>query len=291
MWQTFSNFLSRLYLPKIQFIDVLEILLIAVLLYLFMNWIKSTRAYNLLKGILVIFAFVILASLFQMNTILWIIRNLASIAAMALVIIFQPELRRALEKLGQQQLLSSFLPREFGREFDLWFSDSTITEIVRAVSDMSSERTGALIVIEQGVTLEEYVMTGIRMDAIVSSQLIQNIFEHNTPLHDGAVIIRGDRIVAATSYLPLSDSEAISKRFGTRHRAGVGISEVSDSFTIIVSEETGRLSYAVNGKLITGVSISELREKLYEIQKKNRRTERRSKFLKRFEKNETQDTR
>ncbi len=290
MWQTISNFMSRLYLPKIQFIDVLEILLIAILLYAFMNWIKSTRAYSLLKGILVIFAFIMIATLFQMTTILWIIKNLASIAAMALVIIFQPELRRALEKLGQQQFLSQFLPHDLGRDPEYWFSDTTVTEIVRASTEMSSARTGALIVIEQSVLLEEYIQTGIAVDAVVSSQLLQNIFEHGTPLHDGAVIIRGDRIVSATSYLPLSDSESISKRFGTRHRAGVGISEVSDSFTIIVSEETGRISYAYRGALVTGVSISELREKLYEIQKKHKRAERRGRIFKRFGKNEELDS-
>ena len=172
------------------------------------------------------------------------------------------------------------------RDAELYFSDATVNEIIRAVSEMASARTGALIVIEQNVRLEEFIQTGIRIDSNVSSQLLLNIFEHNTPLHDGAVILRGDRIVSATSYLPLSDSETINKRFGTRHRAGVGVSEVSDSFTIIVSEETGRISYAMGGRLTTGVSISELREKLYEIQKKHRKRDRINKIWKRREQDE-----
>ncbi len=280
--RTIGNFTSRLYLPRIQIIDIVEILIIAVLLYFFMNWIKSTRAYNLLKGMLVVLAFFLLASLFQMTTILWLTRSVASIALMALVIIFQPELRKALEKLGQRSLLSSLIPFDIRSDSDVYYSDQTINEVVRAAGEMSGTRTGALIVMEQGVNLEEYIATGILLDAAVSSQLLVNIFEHNTPLHDGAVIIRGDRVVSATSYLPLSDSESISKKFGTRHRAGVGVSEVSDSFTIIVSEETGRISGAYGGKLLTGLSISELRERLYELQKKYKERENRTRrFLRR----------
>jgi len=246
----------------------------------------STRAYNLLKGILVILVFLVIAGALQMTTILWLTSAIAPSALMALVIIFQPELRRALERLGQRSLIASFLPHFTDRDEELYFSDATVNEIVRASSEMASARTGALIVMEQNVRLEEFIQTGITIDANVSSQLLLNIFEHNTPLHDGAVILRGDRIVSATSYLPLSDSETINKRFGTRHRAGVGISEVSDSFTIIVSEETGRISYAMGGKLTTGVSISELREKLYEIQKKRRKREPINKVFKRREKDE-----
>ena len=277
-----GNFTSRLYLPRIQFIDIVEILIIAVLLYFFMNWIKSTRAYNLLKGMLVVLVFLLIASLFQMTTILWLTRSIASVALMVLVIIFQPELRKALEKLGQRSLLSSLIPFDMRSDAEVYYSDQTINEVVRAAGEMSGTRTGALIVMEQGVNLEEYIATGILLDAAVSSQLLVNIFEHNTPLHDGAVIIRGNRVVSATSYLPLSDSESISKKFGTRHRAGVGISEVSDSFTIIVSEETGRISGAYGGKLLTGLAISELRERLYELQKKYKERENRTRrFLRR----------
>jgi len=286
IWRIVKNLMSHLYIPRIQVIDVVEILIITALLYAFFNWIKSTRAYNLLKGILVILVFLVIAGALQMTTILWLTSAIAPSALMALVIIFQPELRRALERLGQRSLIASFLPHFTDRDEELYFSDATVNEIVRASSEMASARTGALIVMEQNVRLEEFIQTGITIDANVSSQLLLNIFEHNTPLHDGAVILRGDRIVSATSYLPLSDSETINKRFGTRHRAGVGISEVSDSFTIIVSEETGRISYAMGGKLTTGVSISELREKLYEIQKKRRKREPINKVFKRREKDE-----
>ena len=148
------------------------------------------------------------------------------------------------------------------------FSDTVINEIIRAVNEMSEVRTGALIVIEQNIFLTEYVETGIALDSRISSQLLINIFEHNTPLHDGAVIMRDERILAATCYLPLSENDSISKKYGTRHRAGLGISEVSDAFTIIVSEETGRVSYSFMGRLETGVTPSELREQLHYVQKR-----------------------
>ncbi|MCI5698929.1 MAG: diadenylate cyclase CdaA [Lachnospiraceae bacterium] len=262
-----KRYLGELYIPKIQIIDVIEILILAVLLYYFIVWIKSTRAYTLLKGLLVIALFVILAALLQMSTILWLLKNFATVAMTAIVIIFQPELRKALEQLGQKNMFASIIPFDSSREDGERFSDKTINEIVRAVFDMSEVKTGALIVIELNILLTEYVNTGILLDSIITSQLLLNIFEHNTPLHDGAVIIRGDRVVAATCYLPLSDSTVVSKRLGTRHRAALGISEVSDSFTIVVSEETGRVSYAFGGKLITALSPSELREQLHKIQK------------------------
>ena len=265
--------MSSLYIPKIRAIDVVEILIIAVFIYVFISWVRKTRAYNLIRGILVILAFVFIAVILQMSTILWLIRRIGSILLIALVIIFQPELRRALEQLGQRNIFSSILPDT--RYQSQLFSDDTLNEIVRAVTEMSGERIGALIVIEQKIGLSEYVDTGIDIDARVSSQLLSNIFQHNTPLHDGAVIIRGDRILAATCYLPLSESGSISKRFGTRHRAGVGITEVSDCFTIIVSEETGRISYARKSELTTGVSISALREELYRIQRREKDTAKR----------------
>lgn len=266
-----KNYIGRLYFPTIRVIDVVEILIIACLIYFFMAWIQRTRAYTLLKGILIVVLFVAVAAVFQMSVILWITQRLASVALLAIVIIFHPELRKALESLGNKNLLSSLLPFDTGPDKNAWFSDKTITEIVRAVNEMSEVRTGALIVIEQNILLTEYVNTGIILDAEVSGQLLVNIFEHNTPLHDGAVIMRGNRVEAATCYLPLSDNAKISKKYGTRHRAGLGISEVSDSFTIIVSEETGRVSYAYMGVLTTGVTASGLREQLHQVQKRSAR--------------------
>jgi len=260
-------YLSSLYFPRIQVIDIVEILIIAGLIYFFMAWIQRTRAYTLLKGILIVVIFIVVASIFQMSAILWITSRLASIALLALVIIFQPELRKALESLGNRSYLSNLFPFDASADRGERFSDRTISEIVRAVNEMSEVRTGALIVIEQNILLTDYVNTGIELDAEVSSQLLVNIFEHNTPLHDGAVIMRGDRVASATCYLPLSNNAKISKKYGTRHRAGLGISEESDAFTIVVSEETGRVSYAYMGVLTTGVTASGLREQLHQIQK------------------------
>ncbi len=262
-----SDYVSGLYMPKIQVIDIVEILIIAVLLYFFMVWIQRTRAYTLLKGILIVLLFVILAALFHMTAILWITQRLTSVALIAIVIIFQPELRKALESLGNKNFLSNFLPFDTGSERVNGMTDQSIGEIVRAVNDMSEAWTGALIVIEQKILLTDYIDTGITIDGAISSGLLINIFEKNTPLHDGAVIIRANKVASATCYLPLSDNAQINKKYGTRHRAGLGISEVSDAFTIIVSEETGRVSCSYMGELMTGVTESDLREQLYRLQK------------------------
>ena len=233
-----------------------------------MAWIKFTRAYTLLKGILVVLAFILVAYIFKMNTILWIFRNLANVLVIGVIVIFQPELRRALEQLGQKKIVSTIIPFDSGREVQERFNDKTINELVKACFDMGEVKTGALIVIEEEIRLDEYVRTGINIDGILTSQLLINIFEHNTPLHDGAVIVRGNRVVAATCYLPLSDNMELSKQLGTRHRAGVGISEATDSLTIIVSEETGQVSVAEGGELSRGLNSKQLREILVSAQNK-----------------------
>lgn len=258
--------MSEVTLPKtIELIDIVQILLIAYFVYHVIRWVQNTKAYTLLKGILMIVAFFAIASIFQMQTFLYLLGALGGVALTALVIIFQPELRRAVEQLGEKTPLSTItLPGSSEKEER--FSDKTVNELVRASFEMGEAKTGALIVIERMITLEEYEKTGIAVDGIVTSQLLINIFEHNTPLHDGAVIIRGDRIVSATCYLPLSDNMALSKDLGTRHRAGVGVSEATDSFTIIVSEETGNVSYASGGALKKAVTPSELREQLHQLQ-------------------------
>lgn len=288
LWNTIKSYLSDVYFPRIQVIDIIEILIIAWLIYICMVWIQRTRAYTLLKGILIVIIFVALAALFRMTAILWIVQRLATVALTAIVIIFQPELRKLLENLGNRSILSSIFPFD-SQDKGERFSDATINAIVRAASEMSEVRTGALIVVEGNILLTEYIETGITLDAEVSSQLLINIFEHNTPLHDGAVIMRGDRIVSATCYLPLSENARINKKYGTRHRAGLGISEVSDSFTVIVSEETGRISTAAGGVLTTGVTSSGLREALHQFQKTGVRDhdERRLRFRKEVKKDET----
>lgn len=223
--------------------DVAEIIILSFIIYQIMNWIKSTRAWNLLKGFAVILFLLAVAACFHMNTILWIAENFFSLGITAVIIVFQPELRRALEQLGEKNILTSIVPFESSKKEEEGITDRTVLELVKACFEMGKARTGALIVIEQSVKLQEYDRTGISIDSLVSSQLLLNIFEKNTPLHDGAVILAGNRIRSATCYLPLSDNMKLSKALGTRHRAAVGISEVSDSMTIVVSEETGSVSW------------------------------------------------
>ena len=260
-----DKYLSWIDKPKIGVTDVIEIIIIAFVLYHIMVWVKNTRAWMLFKGIIVILIFLLIAALFQMNTILWLSGKVVNIAAIALVIIFQPELRNALERLGRKNFLTAFFSFDFQKASTVRFSEKTITEIVKACYEMGKVKTGALIVIERDVMLNEYIRTGISLDSLVSSQLLINIFEHNTPLHDGAIIVRGDRIVAATCYLPLSDNLGLSKELGTRHRAGVGISEVTDSLTVIVSEETGKISVAYEGKLERNLDAETLRDRMHKI--------------------------
>ena len=268
-----DKYLSWIDKPKIGVTDVIEIIIIAFVLYHIMVWVKNTRAWMLFKGIIVILIFLLIAALFQMNTILWLSGKVVNIAAIALVIIFQPELRNALERLGRKNFLTAFFSFDFQKASTVRFSEKTITEIVKACYEMGKVKTGALIVIERDVMLNEYIRTGIPLDSLVSSQLLINIFEHNTPLHDGAIIVRGDRIVAATCYLPLSDNMELSKELGTRHRAAVGVSEVSDSMTIIVSEETGAVPLAVEGTLYRNIDADFLKSKLRFAAKLSQTTE------------------
>lgn len=270
MLDMFRNFYDKatdvIGMPDIIFSpgDIIEIFIIAFLLYHVLLWIQNTRAWNLFKGIIVILLFVLLAALFQMNTILWLVEKTLNVGLIALVVIFQPELRKALENLGGKNVLGRFF--NIGKAEESKFSDKTIDELIKACYAMGKVKTGALIVIEDEILLNEYVRTGIDVDAVLSSQLLINIFEKNTPLHDGAVIIRGNRVISATCYLPLSDSMLLSKDLGTRHRAAVGISEVSDSLTIVVSEETGKVSVAMRGQIYHDIDAEFLRNKLEYLQ-------------------------
>ena len=245
--------------------DILEILIIAFLLYYIMVWMKSTRAWLLLKGLLLIGIFLILAYVFEMTTIIWMAENVLGFAVTALIIVLQPELRNALEELGKKNVISNVLPFEAKKNTEGTITEHTINEIVRACTMMAKVRTGALIVIERAESLRVYERTGISIDGLVTSQLLINIFEHNTPLHDGAVIVRGDRIVSATCSLPRSDNQNLSKELGTRHRAGVGVSEVTDSLTIIVSEETGKISVAFEGALETNLNAEMLKARMKKV--------------------------
>lgn len=248
--------------------DVAEIIILSFIIYQIMVWVKTTRAWSLLKGFAVVLALLAVAALFHMNTILWIAENFFSLGITAVIIVFQPELRRALEQLGEKNILSTIVPFDSSRRTEEGMTDRTISELVKACFEMGKARTGALIVIEQTVSLQEYERTGISIDSLVSSQLILNIFEKNTPLHDGAVILSANRIRSATCYLPLSDNMNLSKALGTRHRAAVGISEVTDSLTIVVSEETGSVSVAKSGRLLRNLNQEQLREQLVALQAK-----------------------
>ena len=262
----FASWFDWIYLPQIGVLDIIEIIIIAVLVYAVLVWIKNTKAWMLLRGFVVLGIFILIAVLFRMSTILWLVRNGIGILAIAAVVVFQPELRRALERLGEGNLFSRLFSINRGKD-ELRFSNGTLRAITTAVAEMAEEKTGALIVVEKAIHLTEYELTGIPMDSLVSPQLLINIFEHNTPLHDGAVIIRGDRIMAATCYLPLSENMSISKSLGTRHRAGLGLSEVCDAAVIIVSEETGGVSVAREGQLISDVDPGHLNEILTDLQK------------------------
>lgn len=263
-----ENNLSNLYIPKPGIIDILEIAIIAFALYHILVWMRTTRAWFLMKGIVTIMALFIIAAVLEMNTIIWIAQNVVYLGVIAVIVILQPELRRALETLGKKNFFGSLLPMDFNRIEQGLFSDHTIQEIAKACVQMGKVKTGALIVVEQNELLTEYEITGIEIDALVSSQLLINIFEHNTPLHDGAVIVRGDRIRSATCYLPLSDNMQLSKELGTRHRAGVGISEATDAMTLIVSEETGMISVAYRGEIIRNLKYEDIEKQLEKIQNK-----------------------
>lgn len=263
-----GEFLNN-YLPlKIQVTDIVEIIILSVGLYHIMLWFKNTRAWTLLKGILVILIGFFIASVFNLTTILWIANKTLSVGIIAVIVVFQPELRKALEQLGKKNIVGEIFSFDDEKATQEKFSDKTINELVKATFELARTKTGALMVIEREINLEEYIRTGINIDSAISNQLLINIFEHNTPLHDGAVIIRGDRIVSATCYLPLSSNMELSKELGTRHRAAVGVSESSDAFTIVVSEETGKVSVTVDGQITRNVDGDNLRRMLIKLQDK-----------------------
>lgn len=255
----FSTYFDWVYITVPGTVDIIEIFILSFFIYRIMLWFKTSRAWSLLKGIVLIVLFTAFAAVFQFNTILYILKNAFSVGIIAVVILFQPEFRHGLDQLGRKKIIN-YIIRD-GEDSGA-INDKTIYELVKTAQVLSANRTGALIVIENEVALGEYIDTGIAIDAVVTNQLLLNIFEHNTPLHDGAVIIRKNRVVSATCYLPLSANDSINKELGTRHRAGIGISEVSDSMTLIVSEETGSISIAQGGELFRNLDSEALRKHL-----------------------------
>ncbi len=259
---TFASYVYNSFVTyNLNLIDILEIMILAWLIYKIMGWIQSTRTFVLLRGILVIAAFLLVANVLNMTAILWLAKNIFSVALMAVVVVFQPELRRMLEELGRNNF---FQMVSLGARTtpEGKFSDKTMQSVVKACTVMSQDKTGALILIENIQKLTDYEETGIEIDAVVSMQLLVNIFEHNTPLHDGAVVISGDRVMAATCYLPLSEDMSVSKELGTRHRAALGASENTDALVIVVSEETGAISVAEDGTLTRDITPDQLLEQL-----------------------------
>ena len=283
-----SEVMGRFVFPKVDITDAIEILVLAVIMYHIAIWIRNTRAWMLLKGLALLGLAALIAAIFQLNVILWLFEKTIGVGLTLLVVVFQPELRHALEQLGQKKIINTFNFFDDPRDKMERFSDKTIDCIIKAVYNMAKTKTGALIVIEKDVVLSEYERGGISLDSNISTELIMNIFEHNTPLHDGAVLVRGNKIVSATCYLPLSDNLHLSKELGTRHRAGVGLSEVSDSLTIIVSEETGKVSIAVGGKITRNINADSLRKRLKNLQNKTDENKK-IKSLKGWHKNETKN--
>ena len=274
-----ENIIRRM--PDMDISSLVEILIISFLFYHILIWIKNTRAWALLEGLVIILFFWLVAAYFRMTTILWLGKNILGFAVTAFIVVLQPELRKALEELGNKEIITNVLPFSGSKGEDNAFSSRTINEIVKACVEMGKVRTGALIVIECKQPLGDFERTGIEVDGLVTSQLLINIFEHNTPLHDGAVIIRGNRVTSATCYLPLSDNMSLDKNLGTRHRAGVGISEVTDAVTIIVSEETGKISVAYKGSLERNLDGDSLKARLQKLQPENDEDSRKSyKFFK-----------
>ena len=257
-----NHYLYWLVPTTINATDIAEILIITFLLYELLAWIKKTRAWILFRGLLFVFVFVFAATLLQMNTILFVFKNLVSFGFIALVILFQPELRNALDHLGRKNILYEFFHFGSPEEEERQMAARAAEEVAESCRQMGREKVGALIVFENSVPLRDYIYTGISVDAAITRQLIRNIFEKNTPLHDGAMIISNYKIAAATCYLPLSESRDIDKDYGTRHRAAVGMSEVSDALIVVVSEETGRLSIAQDGELDADLSADEIRERI-----------------------------
>lgn len=236
------------------FKDLIETTIIVMVIFYIYRWIRGSFAVPAFLGILIIFLINALVGVLGFSTINFILRRITDVGILAVIIIFQPEIRKLLYNLGQNTRFDRFFARKE--------SESVIEEVIEAVKSMSRVKTGALIVFAKSSTLHDQVHPGIKLDAKVTSKLLMTIFQKDTPLHDGAVVIRNDRIMSASVYLPISQNSNISSVFGTRHRAALGISETNNVLVVIVSEETGRISVARNGSLISGMTVQKLRAEM-----------------------------
>ncbi len=248
-------------LQKITFtwIDLLDILLVAYFVYQMLSWFKGTRTFQLLRGLILLFVLFIISELFQLTTIVWLLQKFATIIVISVIIVFQPELRKALEHLGRGKLLTRFfLPeQEEGK--------GILHQLLRAIDELAHTKTGAIMAIERNTGLSEFMESGVGIDAHVDSELILAIFQKKSPLHDGAMIIQGNRIAAVSCLLPLSETNLSDKRLGTRHQAALGLSELTDALIIVVSEQTGTISVAENGHLERFLTRELLEEKLLKL--------------------------
>lgn len=234
--------------------DIIEVLIITMVLFYLYRWIRGTFAIQAAVGLVFIIIINAVVSALGLTTINFVLRGILDVGVLAVFIIFQPEIRKLLYRLGQNTNLDRF--------FVTSSSDTVIDEVIDAVRNMAHSKTGALIVFAQQSSLQDLVDVGVKLDARLNSKLLQTIFNKHTPLHDGAVVIRNDKIVAASCYLPISQNQNISSVFGTRHRAAVGITETNNVFVVVVSEETGRISIARNGSLTSGLTIQKLRSEM-----------------------------
>lgn len=254
--------------PEINILSLLELILLTFILYKLFQWIKTKKAYTLLKGVIFLIMFYLVARILNFYTFLWFFNKSTMVLIICAVIAFQPEIRKALESLGEKNL-NKFSLNLKNKIIEEKFSDKSLEEIIKAIKVMSEAKTGALILIEQKNDLTEIANTGIYLNADITNQILINIFEHNTPLHDGALIINNNKIISATCYLPLSENMTVNKSLGTRHRAALGVSEIMDCLVIVVSEETGKISVTKNGELFHNISEIELKKFLEKAQLKN----------------------
>ncbi len=245
----------------ISWVDLLDVLIVAVLFYQIFVWFKGTAGMQLLKGLLVLFFVYIAAQQLGLRTLNWLMDRFVTVILIVVVIVFQPELRRALERLGRGRIFSrlgiSFVPK----------NSAIVRQIIDAVEKCADEKIGGLIVLERSTGLNEFLESGVKIDAPVSEELLITILTKGTPLHDGAIIVQGGRILAAGCLLPLSESRFIDRRLGTRHRAAMGMSEQSDALVVVVSEQTGAISVAENGCLSSDLTKEQLEERLFELYK------------------------
>ncbi|MBR0598187.1 diadenylate cyclase CdaA [Sinanaerobacter chloroacetimidivorans] len=255
MIDTFNNLMSG-----VGFSDVIDILIVGFVIYKILGFIRETRAEQLVKGLLILVAITFISDIFNLYTLNWILENAFQLGVVALVVVFQPELRRALEYVGR----SKFIPPQFA-QLDKEKAKLVTAAIIKAVDFFSNNKVGALIIMERETALNDIIETGTIIDAEISTELLGNLFYEGAPLHDGATIVRGDRIIAAGCVLPLTQSKTLSKDLGTRHRAGIGITENSDAISLIVSEESGIISIAVDGKLSRFLDIKTVEKTLLNI--------------------------